>query len=131
MTAGRRLAQTDLIQVHHSLDRLVRQWTALINQMRGFLCEYGIVVARGKGQLLAALPELLEDADNGLTPASRTLLEELLIEWRGRAAAIQRVERRLKDQAQADAPARRLMGIKGVAERTATALVAHAGDGRA
>jgi transposase len=125
----RSLAQTDLIQVHRSLDRLVRQRTALINQIRGFLNEYGIVRARGKGQLLAALPELLEDADNGLTPASRALLEELLIEWRGRNAAIERIERRLRNQAQADASARRLMGIKGVAERTATALVAHAGDG--
>jgi transposase len=125
----RSLAQTDLIQVHRSLDRLVRQRTALINQIRGFLNEYGLVLARGKGQLLAALPDLLEDADNGLTPASRVLFEELLTEWRGRDAAIQRIERRLKDQAQADASARRLTGIKGVAEKTATAAVAYAGDG--
>src|SRR5210317_1384281 len=49
----RSLAQTDLIQVHRVRDRKMRQRTALINQTRGFLNEYGIVVARGKERLLA------------------------------------------------------------------------------
>lgn len=127
----RSLAQTDLIQVHRAVDRLVRQRTALINQIRGFLNEYGVVVARGKERLHEELPGLLEDAENGLTPAARKLLDELRLEWCGANATIARLERRLKEQAKADDSARRLTGIKGVAEKTATALVAHAGDGRA
>jgi transposase len=125
----RSLEQTDLIQLHRVVDRQVRQRTAVINQIRGFLMEYGIVLARGKERLQHALPDLLEDAENGLTPSARNLLWELLQEWRDQDEAIGRLQRRIKDQAQANEAALRLMQIKGVGERIATAIVAHAGNG--
>jgi transposase len=125
----RTLAQTDMIQVHRVLDRMVRQRNALINQIRGFLNEYGIVVSRGKERLLAAMPDLLEDADNGLTSSSRALFQSLYDEWRQMNEAIKRVEKTIRTQANADEAAQRLMKIKGVAERIATATIAHAGNG--
>jgi len=125
----RTLAQTDMIQVHRVLDRLVHQRTALINQIRGLLNEYGIVVSRGKERLLAALPDLLEDAENGLTSSSRALYQAMIDEWRQLNEAIDRVEKVLKDQAKADEAAQRLMKMKGVAERIATATIAQVGNG--
>jgi len=125
----RTLAQTDMIQVHRVLDRMVRQRTALINQIRGFLNEYGIVVAQGKEKLLAAMPDLLEDAENGLTPSSRALFQEMVEQWRQANEAIDRTEKRLKSQARTDEAAQRLMKMKGVAERISTATIAHAGNG--
>ena len=125
----RTLAQTDMIQVHRVLDRMVRQRTALTNQIRGFLNEYGIVVSRGKERLLAAMPDLLEDADNGLTPSSRALFQALYDDWRQMNEAIDRVEKVLKGQAKADEAAQRLMKMKGVAERIATATIAQVGNG--
>jgi transposase len=125
----RTLAQTDMIQVHRVLDRMVRQRTALINQIRGFLNEYGIVVSRGKEKLLSAIPDLLEDADNGLTSSSRALLQTLSDEWRQMNEAIDRVEEVLKHQAKTDEAAQRLMKIKGVAVKISTATIAHAGNG--
>lgn len=127
----RSLAQTDLTQVHRVRERLIRQRTALVNQIRGFLNEYGIVVPRGKGQLAAALPGLLEDASNGLTAAGRDLLEGLRVEWQQRDAAIEHLQRQIQRQAKTSPAARRLTGIKGIAETTATALVAYAGNGNA
>lgn len=125
----RTLAQTDMIQIHRVLDRMIRQRTALINQIRGFLNEYGVVVARGKEKLLAAMPDLLEDAENGLTQQSRALYLELHGQWRQSNEAIGRLEKRLKGQARADEAAQRLMKMKGVAEKIATATIAHAGNG--
>jgi transposase len=125
----RTLAQTDMIQVHRVLDRMIRQRTALINQLRGFLNEYGVVVSRGKEKLLAAMPDLLEDGDNGLTPSSRTLYQAMYDDWRQMNAAIERVEKVLKGQARVDEVAQRLMQMKGVAEKIATATIAHAGNG--
>jgi len=127
----RTLEQTDLIQVHRVVDRQVRQRTAVINQIRGFLMEYGIVVPRGKERLQHALPELLEDSNNGLTPSARALLCELLQEWRRQDGVIRDLQRRIKQQAQANEVAQRLMAIKGVGERIATAIVAHAGNASA
>lgn len=127
----RSLEQTDMIQLHRARDRLVRQRTALGNQVRGFLGEYGVVTAPGRACLARKLPELLEDADNGLTPASRALLESLRIEWQQHDQAIRRLDKAIREQARAAEPARRLMAIHGVGEKIATAMVAHAGDGRA
>jgi transposase len=125
----RTLVQTDMIQVHRVLDRMVRQRSALINQVRGFLNEYGIVVSRGKERLLSAMPDLLEDAGNGLTPSSRALFQAMYDDWRQMNEAIDRVEKVLKGQAKADEAAQRLMKIKGVAERIATATIAQVGNG--
>ena len=125
----RNLVQTDMIQVHRVLDRMTRQRTALINQIRGLLNEYGIVVSRGKEKLLAALPDLLEDANNGLTSSSRALYQAMVDEWRLLNKAIDRVEKVLRDQAKADEAAQRLMKMKGVAERIATATIAQVGNG--
>jgi transposase len=118
-----------MIQVHRVLDRMIRQRTALINQLRGFLNEYGVVVSRGKEKLLAAIPDLLEDGDSGLTSSSRALYQAMYDDWRQMNAAIDRVEKVLKGQAKADEVAQRLMQMKGVAEKIATATIAHAGNG--
>ena len=125
----RTLMQTDLIQVHRVLDRMTRQRTALINQIRGFLNEYGLVVVKGKKKLLAAMPDLLEDAENGLTPASRVLFQELYDQFRQANEAINRIEKGLKRQANSDEAAQRLMKMRGVAEKISTATIAHAGNG--
>ena len=126
----RTLAQTDMIQVHRVLDRMIHQRTALINQLRGFLNEYGIVVSRGKEKLLSAMPDLLEDADNGLTSSSRALYQAMYDDWRQMNAAIDRVEKVLKRQAEADEAAQRLMKMRGVAEKISTATIAHVGNGQ-
>lgn len=126
----RSLAQTDLIQVHRVLDRQVRQRTALLNQIRGFLREYGLVVARGKERLWKALPERLEAAGNGLTPAARELLVGLQCEWAALEERIQQLQCTIREQARTHEAAGRLMAIKGVGERIATAVVAYAGNGQ-
>jgi len=127
----RSLAQTDILVLHKLIDRKIQSRTALINQIRGFLNEYGIVVSPGKERLLKALPELLEDAENGLTGPAREVLHSLLEEWREANRQIQAHEAKLKQAAKQLEPARRLMGVKGVAVKTATAVVAYAGDGKA
>lgn len=121
--------QTDMIQVHRVLDRMIRQRTALINQIRGFLNEYGVVVAQGKEKLLAAMPDLLEDAENGLTASSRALYQGMYEQWRQSNEAIKRIEKRLESQAKTSEDAQRLMKIKGVAVKISTATIAHAGNG--
>jgi transposase len=55
----------------------VRQRTAKVNQIRGLLAEYGIVVGRRVEVLRKALPQLLEDAENSLTVDFRMLLDGL------------------------------------------------------
>lgn len=125
----RTVEQTDLIQVHRLRARLVDYRTGLMNQLRGFLSEYGEVVAQGKEKLAHAIPELLEDADNRLTSSSRELIQQIMMEWRELNKRIDMLDQKIKSQAKSDSNAVRLMEIKGVAEKTATAVIAHAGNG--
>lgn len=123
------LEQTDMMLAHRIRSRQVAERNALINQIRGLLNEYGIVVNQGKEQLKNALPLLLEDADNELTVVARQHFQLLLDEWQWLDKTIHQLERSLTKQARECPQAKRLMGIKGVAEITATAAVMYGGDG--
>jgi len=127
----RTLAQTDMIQVHRLRERLVTQRTALINQLRGFLNEYGIIISQGKEKLLAVLPKLLDDTENGLTSPARNLFQKVLEEWQHINELVRQYDKNIKQQAQSNEDAQRLMAIRGVAETIATAAIAHAGNGSA
>jgi transposase len=67
----------DIQALHRARQLLIKQRTALCNQVRGLLSEYGIIVARGVPRLRTSLPTLLEDANNSLTCASRELFQDL------------------------------------------------------
>jgi transposase len=71
------IAQQDMQALHRSRSMKMKQRTAIINQTRGLLAEYGIVIAKNPATLRKAIPELLEDADNGLSFDFRQLLSEL------------------------------------------------------
>ena len=53
--------QADLQAVHRSRSLLIKTRTALINQIRGLLGEYGLVMARSPEQVRPALVGLLDD----------------------------------------------------------------------
>ena len=125
----RSVAQTEMMQIHRARERVVGQRVALSNQIRGFLNEYGVVVVRGKRALQAALPRLLESTDDGLTASTRQLLRSLWEEWQRIDEQIAYYDQQIDHQAKHHEDARRLMTIRGVAEKTATAMVAFAGRG--
>ena len=128
--AVKTVQQQSLQHLHRARSLAVGQRTALANQMRGMLFEYGLVVAKGVGTLLRRVVELVEDADNALPWAMRELLA-------GEREELVRLDERVKHfDAQLDAFAhedeacRRLQTIPGVGPKVATALVAAAGDAK-
>lgn len=121
--------QTDMQFVHSIKQRHVANRTAVINQIRGCMGEYGIIVAKGKETLRTALPNILEDADNELTAKARQYLAELLAEWQALDELIKHDDKEIKLHARAHEPIQRLTTLRGVAEQTASALFAYAGDG--
>jgi transposase len=74
--------QLDLQAIHRVRDRLISRRTALINQLRAFLLERGLVFAKTPAKLRAALPDILENADLDLTPQMRSLIDLLWKEWK-------------------------------------------------
>jgi transposase len=124
------IAQQDMQALHRIRTMRMKQRTALINQTRGLLAEYGIVIAQGVGALRRALPELLEDADNGLSFDFRQLLaglyDDLVVIDKRVAELTQRIERTVRTSDEG----KRLLEIPGIGSLTASALVATVGDAR-
>lgn len=124
------IAQQDIQAVHRIRSELVQQRTAKVNQIRGLLAEYGIVVGRRVDTLRTALPLLLEDAENGLTNDFRTLLEGLQQDLTTLDGRVDELDKKIKTLAGSNTDAKRLQQIPGIGPITATALVCAIGDGK-
>ncbi|AEY02064.1 transposase IS116/IS110/IS902 [Oceanimonas sp. GK1] len=125
----RTLEQTDISLVHRLRERRIGERTRLINQLRGLLNEYGIVLAGGKETLKQAMPLLLEDASNELTPRARTYCCDILEEWQQLDEAIRCLDKDIEQQCRDNEACARLTDIRGVGAVTATAMVAFVGNG--
>ena len=67
----------DIQAIHRLRSRLIKERTALGNQIRGLLAERGIVIVQGITKLRKRLPTIVEDLENKLTPLSREVRREL------------------------------------------------------
>jgi len=123
--------QLDLQALHRVRDRLVHRRTALINQIRGFLLERGIVFPTGAANLRNRMAAILEDAEQNLTPRMRRVLAHLWREWKELNAEIDSVSEEIDTIAENDPACRRLRQIPGVGPLVATATVAAIGNGAA
>ena len=123
-------AQQDVQALHRIRSELVRQRTAKANQIRGLLSEYGIVVPTGIGTLRRAIPEIQEDAENGLSGLFRRVLGGLHHDLETFDARVAELDAEIAHVALSDATAQRLQSIPGIGPMTATALVAAVGDAR-
>jgi transposase len=124
-------AQQAVLTVHRARELLVGDRTALVNQIRGLLAEYGIVVPQGIARLRRVLPSVLDDAANGLPGLARETIAELQERLWDLDARIAAYDRRIAQLARQHEAAQRLMQLEGVGAATATAMVAAMGDGKA
>lgn len=75
--------QQSVLMVHRARSLVVANRTAQMNQIRGLLGEFGLVVPKGVARLRRELPTILEDAENGLPALARQVLAGLLEQFRG------------------------------------------------
>jgi transposase len=124
-------AQLDLQAVHRVRTRLVGRRTAVINQIRAFLLERGLTIRAGRAPLRRALPEVLADADNGLSPRLCRLLAQLRGEWDELDGTIDDIDQEIRVMTAENDACRQLMTVPGIGPLTASALVAAIGNGSA
>ncbi|MFZ2405036.1 MAG: IS110 family transposase [Methylobacter sp.] len=124
------ITQQDIQAVHRIRSELVQHRTAKVNQIRGLLAEYGIVVGRRVDTLRTALPLLLEDAENGLTIDFRMLLEDLQQDLATLDERVGDMDKKIKTLASSNTDAKRLQQIPGIGPITATALICAIGDAK-
>jgi transposase len=121
-------AQLDMQSLHRARDRLVGERTALINQLRAFLLERGLIVPQGRRKLERHIKTLLDTEQVTLSQRTRLLVEDQCAEWRELDRRILAFEEEFALQARSDETARLLMTIPGIGPLNATALVAAVGS---
>jgi transposase len=119
-----------VLAVHRARALVVSERTALSNQVRGLLGEFGLVFAQGINTLRKVLVRI-GSGEFALPSLARETIGELHDRLRALDIAITRYDRRIAELARQSESAKRLMQIAGVGPITATALVAAVGNGRA
>lgn len=121
--------QLDLQAIHRVRDRLISRRTAVINQIRAFLLERGLVFAQTPAKLRAAMADVLENAEADLTPIMRNLIDTLWSEWKQVERQIEELTDKLEQISASDAGCSRIRKIPGIGPVVATAIVAAIGNG--
>jgi len=127
--AVKSVAQQDIQATHRIRTELREQRNAKSNQIRGLLAEYGLVAPQTLLALRAAIPDWLEDAENGLTDYFRSLLHSLWGDLLALDERIKELDQKIEQLANGNEVTRRLQRLRGVGPMTATALVATVGTG--
>jgi len=124
------IKQQDMQLIHRVRGRLVKQRTGLVNQIRGLLAEYGLIIPLGVAAVRRHVPLFLEDAENELTALSREVFADLYAQLRLLDEQIKHYEQRIQGLVKASPLCRQLMSMPGVGPVTASALVMSVGDAR-
>lgn len=101
---------------------LVRERTTLVNQIRGFLTEFSIVLLQGHSQIRAQLPTLL-DEEITLPHLLRSVLADQYQRLCELDHVIEGYDHQIESLARTDERAKRLMKVEGIGRLTATALI--------
>jgi transposase len=123
--------QQGMLSLHRARQGFVVERTAQANQIRGLLSEFGIVIPKGTRFLERRLPEVLKDAENGLSGTSRDLFSRLFNHFQELDRQVEELEDQIKIWHRENADSQRLEGVPGIGPLTATALVASIGNASA
>lgn len=128
--AIKEVEQQDILSLHRIRERLIKQRTALGNEIRGLLHEYGIVIRQGFTYLRKSLAELSDPIDSQLTPTIKRLIISLYEELNELQQRIIKYEKQIDGIYHQDERCQRLGSIPGVGKIIATAMVASIGNAR-
>lgn len=124
------LEQQDIQSLLRIRSNYLETRTAISNQIRGLMYEYGVAIKVGYENLQSTLPSMFERTiDNGLTVIMKELIEGqydmlLVIE-----AQIDALDIQIKQHSSNNETCKRLQKIEGIGPISALAIIALVGDG--
>jgi transposase len=122
------IEQQAILSVHRARQGFIKARTAQVNQMRGLLSEFGIVMPHGILSIAKRMPDILEDAENGLPGTMRRLLGRLNVHLKELSRQVEELEFQIKLWHKESELSRKLEAIPGIGPITASAIVATVGS---
>lgn len=123
------LDQQDMQALHRIRIRVIRQRIMLMNQTRGLLSEYGVVMPKGIAAFRRTLTVLLDPATASLTPFIQEQLAEIDCEFRALSDRLGRLEDQMDRIAGTHPLCKLLRTLPGIGPVNATAIVSAIGKG--
>jgi transposase len=120
-------SQQTLSALHRVRESLIRDRTKAVNQIHGFLLEFGISLPVGNA-VITRLPAVL--AEHPLPPRLVAILERLHDHFKYLNEQIGEIDKEMARQLADDDLGQRLLSIPGVGPVTASVLAAEIGDGK-
>jgi transposase len=120
--------QQDIKAIHNIRESLVKRRTALANEIRGILFEYGIVIPKGINYIKTHVKEIIEEekVSGVLLELIKDLFDELSLSFERVNSLNQKLETVYKESE----VCKRIGEVEGVGVITATAIFAEVGDPR-
>jgi transposase len=118
--------QQDILSIHRVRSRLVKNRTALANEIRGLLHEFGFIIPQGINKVTTKLIEILDKGK--LSGISYQTFNEMKEEFSENDKKIKELEKRLKIIANGLDKYQQVTSIPGIGLITATALIASIGN---
>ena len=119
--------QVDIQCIHRIRQGYIKSRTALVNQIRGLLAEYGIIIRQGICAVRNQLPTLIADEENLLSGLMRRNLASLCEALSFLDDRVLEQDELLKSIAKENEACGRLMQVPGIGIMTATILLSIAG----
>lgn len=123
------IEQQDIQALHRIRDKLISRRTSIINQTRGLLSEYGVVIPQGLKSFTQHISALIDPEDERITVRMKQQLRAVKEEYDQLSRRSKAIETELKQYAQQNPLCQRLMTLPGVGVLNATALYAAIGNG--
>lgn len=125
------IEQQDIQSLHRIRSRLIKNRTALMNEMRGLLLEYGFAIPKGKKYVLREAEAIIKEKshDSRITNDTQEFIRELYEELVTLDIRVAKYDKKIDCFAESQEACKRLKTMQGVGNVIATALVSRVGNG--
>ena len=122
------IGQQDIQCLHRIRERLIRNRTALANQTRGLLSEYGVIFPQGYKALVRELTDIVSKEECTLSPIMKKQCHAFIEEFHEVTLRIHKIEEELMQYAKQNEDCQRLLSLPGIGVINATALYSAIGN---
>jgi len=123
--------QQDMQTLHRVRSQIIKARTSAINQTRGLLAEYGIIIPKQIQNVGKYLPDILEDAENELTVIARELFNNSYQQLKYYDKQVSFYDKKIENMSKESERCKRITKIEGVGPIIATAISSILGDAKA
>jgi transposase len=127
---AKNVEQQAVLSMHRARQGFVKARTAQVNQIRGLLTEFGIVIRQGLHHVVASVPGILEDAENELPVSFRSVLARLFEHLKVVDRQVTEMTDEIKAWHRSNPMSCRLEAVPGIGPLGASALAATLGNAR-